>query len=92
MFNRDSSEAQTDVAYQRLIRELTNHPVTSKEYAEILERAAKLQKLKTDDRPKPLSKDALLAATANILGIAMIIHHEQFGIVTTKALSFVKFR
>lgn len=92
MFNPDSSEAQTDVAFTRAVRELTNHEVTSKEYAEILDRAAKLQKLKTDDRPKPVSKDALLAAGANLLGIALILRHEQFNIVTTKALSFVKFR
>ena len=63
---------------------------TSDEYATIMERVSKLHKLKEIESPKRVSPDTLLTVGANLVGIWMIIHHEQLNVIASKALPFVK--
>jgi hypothetical protein len=43
-----------------------------------------------DARPKPVSKDALTVAAANLLGIGLIIWHERDHVMNRTALDFLK--
>jgi len=41
-------------------------------------------------KPKPLSRDTLVLAGANLLGIVLIVGHERANVVTSKAIGFIK--
>lgn len=91
MFNR-KLRPKTDLekAHDRALTELDAKEVTSEEYGTILDRAAKLHKMKEEENPDSISKETLLRVGANLLGILLIIHHERVNIVTSKALPFVQ--
>jgi hypothetical protein len=64
--------------------------VVSQEYAKALTVAERLLGMMEDEKkPSSVSKDALLNVGANLLGILMIIKHENVNVITSKALSFV---
>jgi hypothetical protein len=41
-------------------------------------------------RPKPVSRDTLVLAAANLLGIVLIVGHERANVITSKAVGFIK--
>lgn len=43
-----------------------------------------------DLRPKPVDKNTLILAGANLLGIVAIVGHERAHVVTSKAIGFLK--
>jgi len=59
------------------------------EYGAMLERVAKLSKLKTDERPQRISPDNALLVGANLFGILAIIQHERVAIITSKAFGLI---
>lgn len=69
---------------------LAEDPDTDK-YAKMADNLTKLYKLRDHDtvkrwRPSP---DVALTVAANILGIVMIIKHEDVNVITSKAIGFV---
>lgn len=90
MFNRKPApKTDLEVALVRAIGGLDDHAVTSKEYGELLDRVAKLHKMKEEEKPSPVSKDTKLKIAANLLGILLIISHERIHHINTQALKFV---
>lgn len=78
-------QKEIDLAFE----ELRNHDMTSEKYATVLDRVAKMQKLQAETARKPLSPDTMVSAGANLLGIMLIIRHENLNVITSKALNFV---
>lgn len=79
-------------AIGNLLLKLETMNPTSDEYAKASNQLAALYKLNEMDKPEPrqrVSPDTLILAATNIAGIAMIIRHEQFNAIATKAISFV---
>lgn len=72
-----------------LFKELRLHDINSKEYATVLDRIVKLHELQVNETPKRVSRDTLVLAAANLLGIVMVLKHEQLNVITTKAMSLV---
>lgn len=90
MFNRPKRpKTPLEEALDRALNQLNNQAVGSKEYGEILDRVAKLHKMKEDENPKSVSKDTQAMIAANLLGILLIISYEQAHVITSKALPFV---
>lgn len=83
--------------HQRMIEQDLEHilamlPITqpdSQEYAKLLTSAERLYGML--DRPKstPISRETLVTVGANLLGILLIIKHEDVNVITSKALGFV---
>lgn len=73
----------------RAVRELVNHPIGSEEYNQTLDAIVKLHKMKEEEKPDEVSKDTLSMIGANLLGIFMIIKHEQFNVITSKAMNLL---
>jgi len=90
MFLDPKPKSELQKAIDEAIASMRVLPPTSDEYATIMERVTKLQKLKEIESPKRISPDTMLTVGANIIGIWMILHHEQLNVVTSKALPFVK--
>jgi hypothetical protein len=78
-----------DVSINNGLRELNRHEVGSEEYVKVLESVIRLHQLKTNEKSSRISKDTLANVGANLLGILMIIKHENVNVITSKAMSFV---
>lgn len=79
-----------DLAINDLYEALDGYRPTEEEYATIADQLVKLENLRKDNSPDKISYDAMVAAATNIIGLGMILHFEKVGVVTSKALSFVK--
>lgn len=75
---------------EQLMIELERYEPTTEDYATIMEQVVKVHKLKADEKPLRVSYDTLAMVAANLLGIFMIIKHENVNFITSKALSFVQ--
>lgn len=73
----------------RLVLELQGQDPKNEEYASILERLGKLQKIRQEEKPDRVSSDTIAVVAANLLGIILVIRHENVNVVTSKALSFI---
>lgn len=73
----------------RLFAELKDHDIDSEKYGAILDRISKLHKLRQEEKPQKISPDTLLIAGINLLGIVMILKHEELNVITTRAMSLV---
>ena len=87
LFTHDESEYDKQV--RRILKELETSDPGSEEYARLVEQLQKLQKMRAEDRPDRLSPNTAAIVGANILGIVMIIRHEQVNFIASKALGFV---
>lgn len=87
MFNRKPKH-RTFVydTYAELAQKLVTYDETSEEYAKILDQIVKLHKLEEAETSNSrISPDTLALIGANLIGLVLIIHHEQTGIITSKA-------
>jgi len=83
--------------YQRMLEEeyirtltvLPLHQADSQEYAKLLTSAERVHALMDIKKPSTVSRETLLTVGANILGILLIIKHEDVNVITSKALGFV---
>lgn len=90
MFRKSKSESELDRAIAHALTDLNGRDVASEAYGTVLDRVARLQKLKdAEKRSSQISPDTLVLAVTNLLGIAMIIRHEHMNVITSKATGFV---
>lgn len=82
------TQVKLDNAINYALTQLENYAVDSDEYAEILARISKLEKMKeAETPPRPtVSPDTLALCLTNLMGIFMIIRHEQVNVIASKAL------
>jgi hypothetical protein len=81
------SEA-VEIEQVRLLSEAEALGTDSPDYARKLEMIAKLDNVKV--KKTHLSKDAILSASASILGMLLVISYERNHAITTKAFGLVK--
>lgn len=92
MSNRQNPEPS---ALQKTITELHAELETvngdSEEYSRMADQLTKLYKIQNEnERSKDkFSKDTLVLAATNLIGIATIISYEHAHVISSKALSFV---
>lgn len=75
--------------YVRILTVLRSSQVDSQEYAKLLGNVERINGLMDIKKPSPISRETLLTVSANILGILLIIKHEEVNVITSKALGFV---
>lgn len=69
---------------------LSDMAPTDEDYNTTADQLTKLYKMREHTAARHLSKDAMVAAGVNILGIAVIVWHERDHTLTSKALGFVQ--
>lgn len=74
---------------ERVIRALPSNPIGSGDYVKMVDTLTKLYALRKDTKTSKLSKDTLASVGANLLGIFMILKHERFHPITSRAMQFV---
>lgn len=78
-----------EASIERAVRNLGDHEPGSEEYGKTLDHVVKLHKLLEEDKSTTVSKDMMVAAGTNLLGIVMILGSEWIAPITSKALGFV---
>jgi hypothetical protein len=90
MLPKSSIESKLDQEILLALDKLDGLDPKSEEYGAIVDRVAKLHKLKTEGRPRPVSLDTMLIVGANIFGILWLTRFERENVITAKsALRFV---
>jgi uncharacterized Rossmann fold enzyme len=78
-----------ELAYDQAVRELLFKQVGTEEYAKTLEHVAKIHGLLREEKSRRVSRDTLAVIGANLLGILMIIKHENVNVVTSRAMGLL---
>jgi hypothetical protein len=73
----------------RIVVVLQDLEPNSDEYGATLDKLTKLQKIRQEEKPDRASTDTLVTVAANLVGIALIIRHENVNVITSKAMSFI---
>lgn len=92
MFIKPKTETELDKTIRKAYTKLSEHDVMSDEYNKVLDRVIQLEKLKDAQtkRSMQISPDAMVVALTNLVGIAMILRHENLNVITSKATGFVQ--
>lgn len=78
-----------DTEIEDLFARLNAVSVSSEDYEKVMNQIERLHKMKMQNASRRVSPDTALMAFTNLAGIAVIVRHEQFNVITSKALSFV---
>lgn len=78
-----------EMAMDRAIRDLNNQPIGSPDYVKAMETVFKLHRLIEEDKSSTVSKDTLAVVIGNLLGILLIIMHEDVNVITSRALGLL---
>jgi len=89
MFNKAKNPAGIDLVIKLATDELLKHQPESPEYVKIVDQLERLNKIALSNRRDRVSTDGIIASLTSLLGIGMIIRHEQLNVITTKAIGFV---
>jgi len=76
----------------KLEQHLENLSPDDKTYAPLVKELSALYVMKKGDASPRVSPDVLIQAGAGLIAVLVILHYEQLGVVTSKAMSFVKLR
>lgn len=82
-------QRQLEEEYIRILAVLPMHQADSQDYAKLLTSAERIHGLMDIKKSSPVSRETLLTVGANLLGILLIIKHEDVNVITSKALGFV---
>lgn len=80
------SKSPIDREIDLLFIKLKGHEPDTDEYKQTLDRIVVLEKLHFETKRKPISYDTLAIVGANLLGILLILKHEELNPITTKAM------
>lgn len=75
--------------FARVLTVLPLNPADSEDYAKLMKSAERIHAMMDIKKTSPVSRDTLLTVSANILGLLLIIRHEDVNVITSKALGFV---
>lgn len=87
---RPKYESKLDDEILSALEDLAGRETTSEEYGAIVDRVAKLEKLKSDKGLRPPSLDTVLIVGANIFGILWLARYERENVIRSpSAFKFV---
>lgn len=75
--------------YVRILVVLSTNQPDSQDYAKLMTSAERVYEMMNNKKSTPISRETLVTVGANLLGILMIIKHEDVNVITSKALGFV---
>jgi hypothetical protein len=90
-FNKTAEFDALQYAIDTLYSDLQAHKPYTEDYDKITDQIVKLKKLQNETthswKPSP---DALVGAAGSVLGIVLILQFEKIGVITSKAVGFVR--
>lgn len=85
-------EPKNDISVEvdRVVDFLSNKDPNSEEYTHAVQNLKTLCEARAKKQASLIEPDVLITAGVNLLGIILILRHEQFNVVTTKAINFIR--
>ena len=83
MFSRNRERTTLETAMDRAVSEMASHDVGSDDYNKALESAIKIHTMTVKEKPDSVSLDTIVIAGTQLIGILMVIGHEQIGVSVT---------
>lgn len=87
IFTRRSKENPYDALIKSVILRLDVAEEGTDEYKELLSNLERLERLNKEVHEPLLDADKTVAALVNLVGIFVILKHEQLNVITSKAFS-----
>ena len=78
-----------EVEIDLVLEDMRDMYIDSDEYKVAIEHLSKLYDIKSKDDTGRVSPDTMAVVVGNLLGIVLILKHEDLNIITSKALGFV---
>jgi hypothetical protein len=78
-----------DDALTKALRSLNDFDIGSEEYEQRLSAVSRLHKMRQEEKPDQVSLDTAAVIAANLLGIVMIVRHENVNVIASKAMGLV---
>lgn len=88
MFAKSSIQTKLEKEIEDQLDKLS-HASDAADYSAIVDRIAKLHKLKSEEKTKLPSMDNVLIVSANVFGILWLTRYEKEHVLASKALGFV---
>lgn len=88
LLSKLTAKSKLDLEIDNLVTELNECDPYSEQYPKLLRNLDELMKIKKNEK-RSISPDTMLVVGGNLLGILMILRHEQLNVITSKALGFV---
>lgn len=79
-----------DGQIQEILDAMNVEEPTSARYAQLADQLVKLYALRTPEKDRRVNPDTLVAAAANLTGILLVLNHEKLGVISSKAMSFIR--
>ncbi len=90
MFTKPKTKLTTlEIVINEALERIEHVDPSTDGFARATDQIAKLHKMKESETLPRVSPDTLVLAATNIAGIIMIIKHEHFNVITSKALGFI---
>ena len=85
-------ETKNDISIEvdRVVDFLSKIDPSDDEYTKAIQNLKVLCEARAKRPGLLIEPEVVISAVVNILGIALILRHEQFNVVTTKAMTFIR--
>lgn len=87
---KDKIPTPLDMEIERLQLKLSELEINSEEYRTTLDTLVSLYKARAESAPAPISRDTMLLAATNILGIILILRAEHLNVITSQAMGRIQ--
>lgn len=90
IFTKNDKKDALDLEIKKVSDRLAELSADSEEYTKLLNVLDGLYKTKSGcEKPNRISPDTLAVVLGNLIGIVIILKHEEINVITSKALGFV---
>lgn len=83
------NQSPFDSEITRLLKVMSDEDPTSEKYSAALDKLTKVHKMKAEECRDRVRLDTFVSAGASLIGVALILHHEKLGVVTSKAMAIL---
>lgn len=87
IFKKEKTMLEKEI--EAILLDMKDMDINSDEYEVALNHLTILHEIKTKEKKWNVSPDTMAVVVANLLGIILILKHEELNVITSKAMNFV---
>lgn len=89
LFTMKEKKSKLEMRIEEALDRMEHEPCNSEDYEKMAKNVETLYKASSYEKPKGVSPDTIAVIAANLLGIMLILHHEQLHVISTKAFGMI---
>jgi len=87
IFKKEKTMLEKEI--EAVLLDMKDMDLNSDEYEVALNHLSTLHEIKSKEKKWNVSPDTMAIVAGNLLGIILILKHEEFNVITSKAMNFV---